>query len=222
MTEEPGIRVEADGPYRVTGGIPLAWTAQEETPFGEPVGWTPPESIPTDSSYALCRCGRSATMPICDERHAAEPWDAAEDADDGDRSERAKSYVREGIVMSDDRSLCTHAGFCGDRFTNVWQMLADTADPEVLARLRTMVELCPSGSLAHAPAPGEEHVEPPFEPSIAVDVDGPLLVRGGIAVTSADGRVYELRNRVTLCRCGHSSNKPFCDGSHKEFGFGDA
>jgi len=221
MTGGPGIQVEADGPYRVSGGIPLAWTAQDETPFGEPVGWKPLEPIPTGETYALCRCGRSATMPICDEHHVAEPWDARETADDGVRSERAKTYVREEVAMSDDHSLCTHAGFCGDRFTNVWRMLAETTDPTVRARLRAMVELCPSGSLAHALAPGEDDVEPPFEPSIAVDVEGPLLVRGGIAVTSADGRRYEVRNRVTLCRCGHSSNKPFCDGSHKEFGFGD-
>jgi CDGSH-type Zn-finger protein len=46
-------------------------------------------------------------------------------------------------------------------------------------------------------------------------------VRGGIEVHSADGRVYELRNRVALCRCGASGNKPFCDGSHVATGFND-
>ena len=100
-------------------------------------------------------------------------------------------------------------------------MLGGTANPEVRERIRTMVELCPSGALAHAPDPDTELVEPSFEPSIAVDTDGPLLVRGGIQVEAADGRRYETRNRVTLCRCGHSRNKPFCDGSHKEFGLGD-
>lgn len=221
MAEGPGIRVEADGPYRVTGGPPLAWTAQDETVYGEPVGWQPLDPIPTGPSYALCRCGRSATKPICDGSHEREPWDSAETADDGPRSARATTFVREGIVVTDDRSLCTHAGFCGDRFTNVWQMLGGTANPEIRERIRTMVELCPSGSLGHAPALDLDPVEPSFERSIAVDVDGPLLVRGGIPVESADGRRYEVRNRVTLCRCGHSRNKPFCDGSHKEFGLGD-
>ena len=42
---------------------------------------------------------------------------------------------------------------------------------------------------------------------------GPLWVRGGIPVMSADGKPYAIRNRVTLCRCGKSGNKPFCDGS---------
>jgi len=35
-----------------------------------------------------------------------------------------------------------------------------------------------------------------------------------IVAGSADGFVYEIRNRVTLCHCGYSGNKPFCDGSH--------
>jgi hypothetical protein len=84
-----------------------------------------------------------------------------------------------------------------------------------------MIELCPSGRLAHAPAAGAEPVEPEFEPSIAIIADGPLWVRGGIVVESSDGTTYEVRNRVTLCRCGHSSNKPFCDGTHKVIGFRD-
>ncbi|WP_298253461.1 CDGSH iron-sulfur domain-containing protein [Bradyrhizobium sp.] len=48
---------------------------------------------------------------------------------------------------------------------------------------------------------------------------GPLWLRGGIAVISADGFEYEVRNRVTLCRCGASKNKPFCDGTHASIKF---
>ena len=67
---------------------------------------------------------------------------------------------------------------------------------------------------------GGKAIEPDFEPSIGLVMDtqagkmGPLWVRGGIPIESADGKTYEIRNRVTLCRCGKSSNKPFCDGSH--------
>jgi hypothetical protein len=63
-------------------------------------------------------------------------------------------------------------------------------------------------------------IESDFEPSIGLVEDtqakkmGPIWVRGGIPVESAAGKPYEVRNRVTLCRCGKSSNKPFCDGSH--------
>ena len=37
---------------------------------------------------------------------------------------------------------------------------------------------------------------------------------GGIPIHGADGQAYEVRNRVTLCRCGRSANKPYCDGAH--------
>jgi CDGSH-type Zn-finger protein len=46
-------------------------------------------------------------------------------------------------------------------------------------------------------------------------------VKGGVPVESADGTVYEVRNRVTLCRCGKSTNKPFCDGTHIDVNFKD-
>ena len=50
---------------------------------------------------------------------------------------------------------------------------------------------------------------------------GPLWLRGGIPVVGADGVEYEVRNRVTLCRCGGSKNKPFCDGTHAAIKFRD-
>jgi hypothetical protein len=70
-------------------------------------------------------------------------------------------------------------------------------------------------------------VEPNLPQSIGVVEDpskqcsGPLWIRGGIPVESASGERYETRNRVTLCRCGQSSNKPFCDGTHAATGFDD-
>ena len=48
---------------------------------------------------------------------------------------------------------------------------------------------------------------------------GPLWVSGNIPVMKPDGTFLETRNRVTLCRCGKSKNKPFCDGSHASVGF---
>ena len=80
---------------------------------------------------------------------------------------------------------------------------------------------CPSGRLVAWDQNGKA-IEPDFEPSIGLIEEtqagkmGPIWVRGGIPVESADGTTYEIRNRVTLCRCGKSSNKPFCDGSHLE------
>lgn len=72
-----------------------------------------------------------------------------------------------------------------------------------------------------------EPIEPEFEPSISLIEDpqaessGPVWVKGGLAIESEDGTAYEARNRVTLCRCGRSNNKPFCDGTHVDVRFND-
>ena len=86
---------------------------------------------------------------------------------------------------------------------------------------------CPSGRLVVWDRATDEPFEPDLEPSIgliedpSVGVSGPLWVRGGIPVVSAEGVEYEPRNRMTLCRCGASRNKPFCDGTHAAIGFVD-
>lgn len=56
---------------------------------------------------------------------------------------------------------------------------------------------------------------------ITVLNNGPLRVKGDITVKDANGDEYDLggREAISLCRCGHSENKPFCDGSHNRQGF---
>src|SRR4029077_8850295 len=76
---------------------------------------------------------------------------------------------------------------------------------------------CPSGALSYSI--NGEVVEPDLPQEIAVTPDGALWVSGGIPIERADGQPCEVRNRVTLCRCGASNNQPYCDGTHKEDGF---
>jgi CDGSH-type Zn-finger protein len=59
----------------------------------------------------------------------------------------------------------------------------------------------------------------PFDNRIKVRANGPLLCTGDIEVSAADGQLLEEAGDLVLCRCGHSGNKPFCDGSHREAGF---
>jgi CDGSH-type Zn-finger protein len=202
------------------GEVPLVRTGQVETEYGEPVAWEPDAPLePPTEPYELCRCGRSSRKPFCDATHEREPFDGSEVADRGRYDQRAYPYRGGDLTMLDDRTLCTRAGYCGDRFRNVWAMIADAADdPEVAARIRQMSKLCPSGRLVTQPDE-EARDELDYAPSIGVIRDGPLWVRGGVTVIAADGTPYEVRNRITLCRCGNSRNKPFCDGSHEDAGF---
>ena len=58
---------------------------------------------------------------------------------------------------------------------------------------------------------------------ITVRNDGPLRIEGDFEVADHQGQTYGLAGRtvLSLCRCGHSANKPFCDGAHKAAGFKD-
>jgi hypothetical protein len=125
--------------------------------------------------------------------------------------------------MTDAKDLCMGAQFC-HRGGGVRNLLAKSSDPEKRALAIEAAGQCPSGRLVPLEKDGTP-IEPHFEKSISVTEDpgrmvsGPLWVKGGIPIESSDGTLYEVRNRVTLCRCGRSESKPLCDGTHSTIGF---
>jgi CDGSH-type Zn-finger protein len=219
------IVVVPDGPYLVFGDVTLARKRKVVSDAGDSISWHKTETIETERNYALCRCGRSASKPFCDGTHARVGFDGTEAADSRPSVQRQRIVPGgAGIVVKRDGYLCMHAAFCAARTRKIPAMMADTTDSDVRAQVIAMIERCPSGSYLYALADGGEDVEPDLPVAIAVtteedELGGPLWVTGGIPVQRADGRPCETRNRVTLCRCGHSSAKPLCDGTHREIGF---
>lgn len=58
------------------------------------------------------------------------------------------------------------------------------------------------------------------ETKITVRSNGPYLVKGPIDLVDADGKAFTVAQQtIALCRCGGSTNKPFCDGTHSSIGF---
>ena len=100
-------------------------------------------------------------------------------------------------------------------------MAGQTDDSITRLQVINMVEKCPSGAITYRFDGDDADQEPDLPAQVAVVEDGPFWVEGGVPVTLSDGTVLETRNRVTLCRCGASANKPLCDGAHKEAGFRD-
>jgi CDGSH-type Zn-finger protein len=218
----PAITVAADGPYLVEGPLPVARRRAVYSEHGEPMTWQTTERLEDRARYALCRCGQSSAKPYCDGTHARIGFDGSEQPPGEDYDRRAKPYPGTRIVVRDDRGLCVHAGFCGNRVTNVWKMVrGDSDESTVRAQVMAMVERCPSGALTYRLEADGPDVEPELPTEVVVVDDGPLWVTGSVTVTTADGTTLERRNRMTLCRCGGSSQKPYCDGTHKERGFTD-
>jgi CDGSH-type Zn-finger protein len=216
---KPQITATENGPYRVRGVHRIVWRSPVTTEEGEPIAWAQGDVL-TDAleEYWLCRCGQSNNKPFCDSSHRRVGFEATDDADTGARADRATSYGSGDVVLEDDRSVCVHAGFCATKLTNAWRLSArDDLGAREQSQLVAMAAHCPSGALTLELA-GKD-VEPPMPAEVALMPDGPLLLTGGVLVERSDRSVVELRNRVALCRCGASSNKPLCDGSHAAVGF---
>jgi CDGSH-type Zn-finger protein len=218
------IVVKYNGPYVVEGDVPLVHKVQVVSEYGEPLTWKKGETIKTSEVYELCRCGYSHEKPFCDGTHCEIDFDGTESADTGVTAERQVVYPGgTKIIVKRDYSLCVESGFCGNRITDIQEMVPTTGDTQVRSQVIAMIERCPSGSLTYSIEEGEADIEPDMPQQVAVTTEitsdgpiaGPLWVTGNIPVERADGQPFETRNRVTLCCCGLSKSKPLCDGTHR-------
>jgi CDGSH-type Zn-finger protein len=220
------ITVTKDGPYRVEGGVPLARQVIVADSAGASRQWQTADALDAPNDYSLCRCGQSGSKPFCDGTHARVGFDGTETASRASYLDQSGLLEGPSLLLTDAESLCAYARFC-DPDGSIWGLIEATDNPDVRDKVIGMAHSCPSGRLVVWDKETRQAIEPDLEPSIGVvedpqeDVSGPLWVRGGIRIESADGTAYEVRNRVTVCRCGASSNKPFCDGSHASIGFKD-
>lgn len=213
------ITVTKNGPYIATGGVPIVVAEICNDNEGYPRTWKIVDRYPVREECALCRCGHSENRPFCDGTHAKTRFNGTETAGNEPYLSHPEIIRGPELELTDYHELCVHARFCM-RAGGIWNLTEQSGIPE--ARDTAIEEACncPSGRLVIRDRRSEELVEPVLEKSIVVieypakGEHGPLWVRGEIPVVSADGKPYTVRNRVTLCRCGKSHNKPFCDGSH--------
>jgi CDGSH-type Zn-finger protein len=224
--KSPKISIAANGPYVVEGGVKLADQHIVTNEVGESLEWREGATVPTADEYHLCRCGQSATKPFCDGTHKSDHFDGTETATRIPYAAQAERIEGPEMVLDDAESLCAFARFC-DPKGRVWNLVGKTDRPDARRLVEHEAGHCPAGRLVARDRRTGRALEPAHEPSIGLvqdtarEISGPLWVRGGIPVVGADGEAYEVRNRVTLCRCGVSSNKPFCNGAHASIGFKD-
>jgi CDGSH-type Zn-finger protein len=221
------VTVSENGPYIVTGDIPLAKQTIAADAEGGSEAWQKGPDVAHRETYALCRCGASQTKPFCDASHLKSGFDGAETASRDAYLDQAKVLDGPILQLTDAESLCAFGRFC-DPNGNVWSQVTRTDDPEIRTMFIRQVNECPSGRLVAWDKASGRTVEQALPVSIGLIEDpeqecsGPLWLQGGIPIVAADGFEYEVRNRVTLCRCGASKNKPFCDGTHATIKFRDS
>ena len=215
----PKIEITRDGPYLVSGGLPLSEQWIVTNAEGDSLDYREGKKHPAQPKYALCRCGHSGNKPFCDGSHSKAKFDGTETASREPYLKQEKTIEGPALNLTDADSLCAFARFC-DPKGRIWNLVKQTDDPEARQLTEYEAAHCPAGRLVAWDKKTGKAIEPKFEPSLGLiedtdkKVSGPIWVKGGIPVISADGKAYEVRNQVTLCRCGLSNNKPFCDGSH--------
>ncbi|MHC1717752.1 MAG: (4Fe-4S)-binding protein [Acidaminococcaceae bacterium] len=164
---------------------------------------------------SLCRCGGSCQKPYCDGTHSKIGFEGTPGEHRPPR--KSKAYVGKNITIHDNRSICAHAAECINCLPKVFDpckkpwINPDGADAEAII---AVIERCPSGALSYT-INDEHHVDWGNSKSvIKVTKGGPLCCDGGIIIKDADQTVPQAESHYTLCRCGKSANKPFCDGAH--------
>jgi CDGSH-type Zn-finger protein len=228
LSESEGMKivVTPHGPYRVEGGPPLSVQTIVPNSKGESWEWKEGRKFPVSPEYFLCRCGQSRNKPFCDNTHLKVGFEGRETASRRPVERQSEHFDGPTDLLSDAEVLCAFARFC-DPEGKIWSLVGHTDRPGVRELVIREEGHCPSGRLVLREKASGRVEEPTLPPSIglvedpALGCSGPLWVRGGIRVESADGKPYERRNRVTLCRCGASSNMPFCNGSHASMMFQD-
>ena len=196
---KPSITPTPDGPYLV----------KDLASFKNRNG-----SVETESTMALCRCGESSNKPFCDGTHTKIGFSSAKL--DGRLADRREDHAGAEITVHDNRGICAHAGRCTDGLPAVFRLKEEPfVDPSGASRdeIIATINQCPSGALSYS-VDGVEHRDRDGDPGIFIAPNGPYVASGGPELMDTERGEGASTEHFTLCRCGGSMNKPFCDGAH--------
>lgn len=192
------------------------------------------EPLSTTVGIALCRCGASKNKPFCDGTHSVIGFSSAnktlEENDDIEKiviKDRRRDYPGKEITVHDNRRICSHAAECVNNLSSVFKLGSRpwiNPDGSKMNDIIEVVRRCPSGALSYS-IDGVEYRDPEEQrnPIVTVLKNGPYHITGGIELIGENIQFGEgaSKEHYTLCRCGASENKPFCDGAHKSSKFND-
>ena len=196
----PKIKTLKNGPY----------VASQLSTFKTSKG----DCIKTQKTMVLCRCGQSKNKPFCDATHVKINFNSSKK--DGRQPDQVDDYVGKGVTIHDNRGVCSHVGYCTDNLPSVFLMGKEPwIDPNgaPVADVIRVIRMCPSGALSYS-VDGVKHDTIDRESSVSLRKDGPYTVVGEVELEDTDKSEPQSKEHYTLCRCGGSKNKPFCDGTH--------
>jgi CDGSH-type Zn-finger protein len=224
LKEKPKILPLPNGPYYLINNMEPKVVENLQNSEGEPLS--------TIRGVALCRCGASKNKPFCDGTHGTIGFSSENKTNTADNSgdhmikDKRKSYVGKEITIHDNRKICSHATECVNNLSSVFKLNARPwISPDAAKREEIIdtIRKCPSGALSYSIDGIEYRDQNERKPIVTVSKNGPYVITGGIDLIGDNIQFAEgsSREHYTLCRCGASNNKPFCDGMHRTISFKD-
>ncbi len=138
-------------------------------------------------------------------------------------NEKRVYYRSDEITVSYAPEMCIHAAECVKGSPKVFNPTNKpwvSIDAEPTINIIDTIKKCPSGALQFKMKNEEKNNEVNMEKTkITVMPNGPLMIEGNLTVNKTNGENIKEGEKLFLCRCGTSSSKPFCDGSHKKADF---
>lgn len=195
----PNIKAMENGPY-LLGGV------DKVTRFADG------KEFEVEGNAALCRCGGSKNKPFCDGTHASNGFTSAKE--DDRVPDKRDNYEGKEVTIHDNRGLCAHAARCS--LASVFKLGVEPwIDPDGANKQEIIdtVKGCPSGALSHS-VDGVEHRDHGGDPAVFMAPNGPYVFKGGCDLDGEEFPEGGTKDHFTLCRCGKSKNKPFCNGAH--------
>lgn len=199
--------------------------SQKNAPYvvlnGEVINTSQGNEITIDNPSVLCRCGQSKNKPFCDKSHIKAGFRSHKL--EGRQPDKVDRYVGKKITILDNRGVCSHRGHCTNNLPQVFRQKEEPwIDPEAadVKEIIRVIKMCPSGALAYE-IDNEQYTDWNEEEEITLLKNGPAEVKGNLTFFDEEKNSPQTPDHYTLCRCGGSKNKPFCDGTHWTNGFRD-
>jgi uncharacterized Fe-S cluster protein YjdI/CDGSH-type Zn-finger protein len=134
----------------------------------------------------------------------------------------SKTYKGRDIDITFDLKRCIHAAECIRRLPTVFDVRKrpwvqpDNASAD---QVQATIDHCPSGALKYVRHDGGSDERSPDKNIIVVTDSGEYRIHGDVQMMTQDDEINIEEYRLTLCRCGESNNKPFCDNTHRKARF---
>ncbi|MEM7179684.1 MAG: CDGSH iron-sulfur domain-containing protein [Spirochaetota bacterium] len=197
MNEKIAIEAIPNGPFKVSHAEKLSYCGLAQQ---------------IDGDCYLCRCGESKNAPYCDGNHSKAGF---KDTNPKKTQQEIKVWQGEKIKTYFNPNACMHVFYCKPMKELRAREGSDTSTATA-EEIMKVVDSCPSGALTYELKQKISTTPNTYEYPIEIIEGGEIRIKEEFFLTNFSLQERQPSDKATLCRCGLSKNKPYCDASHRK------